>query len=103
MRLRDDGTPDPETAYDVPPGAPVHECGICGAPFPAREDRELHRALVHGREAGDGVAGGDEGEEADTLEAAREREETALRRFRLKALGAVVALYFVLLMVYALV
>ena len=103
MRLRDDGTPDPETAYDVPPGAPVHECGICGAPFPAREDRALHRALVHGRQTGGGGFGGDEGEEADTLEAAREREETALRRFRLKALGAVVALYFVLLMVYALV
>ena len=103
MRLREDGTPDPETAYDVPPGAPVHECGICGAPFPSREARTLHRGLVHGGEAEDGATPAGAGVTGADFDAARDREETALRRFRLKALGVVVALYFVLLMVYALV
>ena len=95
MTLDDDGVPDPDSAYDVPPDTPVHRCPDCGAPFPSEDDRWLHRELVH-PEAIDEA-------DREALAAAREREETALRRFRLKALGAVVVLYFLLLMVYALV
>lgn len=97
MRLREDGTPDPETAYEVPSEGPVRECRACGAPFATRHDRTLHEWLVH-----DGPPDGVE-RDADAIEAARDREERALRRFRLKALGAVVVLYFLLLMTYALV
>ncbi|MEF8776792.1 MAG: C2H2-type zinc finger protein [Haloarculaceae archaeon] len=97
MRLREDGTPDPDTAYDVPPELPVYECRACGVPFATPHDRTLHEWDVH-----DGPPDGVD-RDHDALEAAREREETALRRFRLKALGAVVVLYFILLMIYALV
>ena len=42
-------------------------------------------------------------EEKAAFEAAYEDETTEMRRFQLKAAGAVILLYFLLLMVYALV
>jgi hypothetical protein len=100
MTLQRDGTPDPETAYDVPADAAVQECPTCGAPFPSVADCLLHRAHVHDASS---MAAGLSADELERLEGALTDEETALHRFRLKALGGVVLLYFILLMIYALV
>ncbi len=92
--------PEPARDYEVPVGATPARCPTCDAPFRRAADCLLHRAQVH--DAG-GAGAALSSEERETLAAARDREETALRRFRLKALGAVVLLYFLLLMTYALV
>jgi hypothetical protein len=81
--------------YEVPGDRPVHRCKRCDTPFATAEDRALHRGLAH-----EGTLTADE---RAAFAAAREREERALRRFRLQALGAVIVLYFLLLTVYALV
>jgi hypothetical protein len=82
-------------AVDVPAGETVHECPDCGRPFETADYLALHRGLAHE----------DRLSEADreAFAAAREEEAAAIRRFRLKALGVVVLVYFVLLMVYAVV
>jgi len=70
-------------------------CEHCGERFPAERLRDLHRGLEHyddldadGREA---------------YEAAYEAETESLRSFRLRALAALVLLYFGFLMTYAVV
>lgn len=82
------------TAYDVPPEADPVVCERCGRPLPDRRLLALHRGLAHEDLR--------EGERAAYREAYRE-ETGAVRRFRLVALGGVVALYFGLLLTYALV
>jgi len=82
-------------AVDVPRGAPVYECSRCGRPFESEDYLALHRGLVHGEDLDEA--------EREAFDAARDAESAAIRRFRLKAIGVVILVYFVLLMVYALV
>lgn len=81
--------------YDVPEGAEVHECRYCGRPFAREEWLALHRGLDHPAQLDD--------EEVAAFRAAHDEEESALGSFRLRALGALVLVYFCLLMIYALV
>ena len=81
--------------YDVPDDAPAYECQYCGRPFAREEWRSLHLGLDHpGRLDDDEVA---------AFRAAHEAEDAELGNFRLRALGALVLVYFFLLMVYAVV
>ena len=81
--------------YDVPPDAPVYECGYCGRPFARETHLDLHRGLEHPADLTD--------DEVAAFRTAHADEEESLGTFRLKALGSLVLLYFGLLMVYALV
>jgi len=81
--------------YDVPEDEPVYECRYCGRPFAREEWLALHRGLDHPAQLDD--------EEVAAFRAAHDAEESALGNFRLRALGALVAIYFCLLMIYALV
>jgi hypothetical protein len=83
----DSGTPPP----DAPEEPAV--CSHCGARFVAEQLLALHRGLEHAGELSD-----DE-REAYAEAAADERE--ALRLFRLKALAALLVLYFGFVYVYA--
>ncbi|WP_225334626.1 C2H2-type zinc finger protein [Halomicrobium urmianum] len=79
--------------YDVPTDEPVYRCDRCGRPF-AREDwLRLHRGIDHPDALDD--------EEVETYRDAFADEQAEIRRFRLKALGALILIYFGLLMVYA--
>ena len=84
-----------DLAVEVPADAAVHECPDCGRPFETADYLALHRGLAHA----DSLSQTDH----EAFDDARETEAAAIRRFRLKALGVVVVVYFVLLMVYALV
>ncbi|ACV10494.1 putative DNA binding [Halorhabdus utahensis DSM 12940] len=86
--------PDPD-AYDVPAGADPARCPECGRPFVRAELRTLHRGQEHGETL--------DQDERDAFEDIYEAESERLRLFRLKALIALIVLYFVLLMTYALV
>jgi hypothetical protein len=87
------GTLDGE--FDLPADARAVECGYCGRPFADEELLALHLGHAHHDRL--------TAEEQAAFEAAYEDETTAMRRFQLKAAGAVILLYFLLLMVYALV
>ncbi|WP_276272138.1 DUF7410 domain-containing protein [Haloarcula litorea] len=82
--------------YDAPgDDEPAFECAYCGRPF-AREDLlALHRGQTHPAELDDN--------EVAAFREAHAAEEEAIGSFRLRALGALVLIYFFLLMVYALV
>lgn len=81
--------------YDVPEDAPAFECRYCGRPFAREEWLALHRGLDHPAQLDD--------EEVAAFREAHDDEEDDLGVFRLQALGALVLLYFFLLMIYALV
>jgi hypothetical protein len=85
--------PDPESDVDVPPSRPVYACDRCGQPFAAESRLALHRGLAH---PDDLTAA-----EREAFRAARDEEVADLRRFRLLALAALVALYFGFLFAYA--
>jgi hypothetical protein len=87
-------TDDAET-YDVPADAAAHDCPYCGRPFARESWLALHSGLAHPNELDDA--------EVEAFRAAHNEEEEALSTFRLQALGALVLIYFGLLMVYALV
>ena len=70
-------------------------CEYCGAPF---DDEEL-LALHWGHDHGDTI----DDDQREAFRTAYEDEQAEIRRFRLKALGALVLLYFGFLMVYAVV
>jgi len=70
-------------------------CGHCGERFPAERLRDLHRGLEHYDDLGDDAR--------EAYEAAYEAETESLRSFRLRALAALVVLYFGFLMTYAVV
>lgn len=70
-------------------------CERCGRRFADADLLALHRGQAH--------AGSLTADERSAHAAALEREDAALRRYRLQALGAVVVLYFLLLFAYALV
>ncbi len=88
-------TDAPAREYEVRPELPVHRCEYCGQPFSREEWLALHWGLEHPAALDD--------EEADAFREAHADEEAALRTFRLKALGALLVLYFGLLMIYAVV
>jgi len=83
------------TTYDVPDDAEPERCPECGRPFVREELVTLHRGQAHG--------GRLDADEIEAFEDAYEKESERLRLFRLKALIALVILYFGLLMTYALV
>nr|WP_233340804.1 DNA-binding protein [Haloprofundus sp. MHR1] len=75
--------------------APAGKCDYCGHPFPTTDRLVLHKGLEHPQQLDD--------DEEDAFLSAREDEEDELRTLRLKALGALVLLYFGFLMLYAIV
>ena len=83
------------TEYDVPEDAPEFECRHCGRPFARAEWLHLHKGLDHTGQLDDG--------EVAAFRDAHDTEEAQLGSFRLQALGALVVIYFCLLMIYALV
>ncbi|WP_424018290.1 C2H2-type zinc finger protein [Halorientalis pallida] len=87
--------PEPEipAEYDLPPDADPSVCAHCGAPFADEELLALHRGIDHPDALDES--------ERDAFEAAYESEQERLRLFRLKALGALVLLYFGLLITYS--
>ena len=87
------GADQPEFA--VPPDATPATCAYCGDPFRTETQLALHRGLAH--------ASALSAEEREAFEAARAAEADELGKFRVKALGVLVLLYFGLLMTYAVV
>ena len=81
--------------YDVPADAEVHECPFCSRPFADAELLRLHEGLDHPDHLGD--------DERATFERVYDEETDDLRRYQLIAIGAIVLLYFGLLVVYALI
>lgn len=80
---------------DVPPDGAVHRCHYCERPFAEESYLVLHHGLEHADELTE--------EEREAFRTAYEEEEADLRRFRLVALGLLVALYFGFLFVFAVV
>ncbi len=83
------------STYEVPQGDDPVRCDRCQRPFRHERYLALHRGLEHPEEL-------TAAEEA-AVATARSNESDELAKFRLKALGWVVILYFGLLMTYALV
>ena len=69
------------------------DCPYCGEVFARSRHRDLHLGQAHGEVLSP--------EEREAHEAALESEREDLRLFRLKALAALVAVYFGFLMLYA--
>lgn len=84
-----------ERHFDVPPEVDPVRCPECNHPFATERLCTIHRGMVHTETL-------DEAERR-AFEEAYESESEQLRVFRLKALIALIVLYFVLLMAYALV
>jgi len=84
-----------DTAYDVPPDETPVECEYCDRPFESAGLLALHRGRAHESALTE--------DQRTAYEEAYEAESGQLGRFRLKALAALVLLYFGLLMVYAVV
>ena len=81
----------PATA--VPPDAPARVCERCGRPFARETYLVLHRGLDHYADLTDA--------EREAFESAYRDERADIRRFRIVALGGLVALYFGFLLAYA--
>lgn len=93
-----DGSPqesagDPDAERTVPPDATPVRCPYCAAPFAREAHVDLHVGLEHGDRASD--------EEVAAFQAAYEGEREALRRFQLRALVALVVLYFLFLFAFS--
>ncbi|WP_324757270.1 C2H2-type zinc finger protein [Haloarcula montana] len=82
-------------SFDVPDGDEPVICDYCGQPYAREKWLALHHGRAHPAELTD--------EEIEAFRVAHGSEETEIREFRLRALGGLVAIYFVLLMIYALV
>ena len=78
---------------DVPPDAPTHVCERCGRPFARERYLVLHRGLAHYGDLTDA--------EREAFESSYRDERDDIRRFRIAALGGLVALYFGFLLAYA--
>ncbi|WP_089670518.1 DUF7410 domain-containing protein [Halobacterium jilantaiense] len=74
--------------------SPAHRCPYCSRPFPASERLALHKGLQHHEDIEDA--------EEDAFESAYLAEEDDLQTYRLKALAALILVYFGFLIVYAL-
>jgi hypothetical protein len=80
----------------MPDDAPVNsrfDCPYCDAVFARERYRDLHRGQTHY----DVLSAN----EVAAHNAALEKEQKALRLFRLKALAGLVAIYFGFLLIYA--
>lgn len=78
----------------VPPGEEPHVCARCGEPFVREQYLALHRGLEHYSRLTE--------EERAAFDDAYADERSELYRFRIVALGGLVALYFAFLFAYAL-
>ena len=78
---------------DVPTGAST--CSHCDEAFPTERLRNLHRGLEHYDELNE--------TEREAFDDAYIAETEDLRSFRLRALAALVGLYFVFLFAYAII
>lgn len=78
-----------------PHDSPAGRCDYCGHPFPSTDRLVLHKGLEHLGEL--------DTEEKEAFRSAQADEEDELRTLRLKALGALVFLYFGFVMIYAIV
>ncbi|MGQ3412178.1 DUF7410 domain-containing protein [Natrinema sp. LN54] len=74
-------------------GEPPARCPYCDRPFRRERYERLHRGLEHPDRLSD--------RERAAVERAAREEHTAMRRFRLYALGVLVLLYFGLLILAA--
>ena len=86
---------DSSTGSDDAPEPADATCDRCAERFPNERLRDLHRGLEHYRDL--------DGEEREAYETAYESETEDLRSFRLRALAALVLLYFGFLLTYAVV
>jgi hypothetical protein len=77
----------------VPSNEPPVECPYCDDPFPDDEILLLHKGQRHPEELS--------AAERSDLRDAHERESEQVRMFRLKALAALILVYFGLIMTYA--
>jgi hypothetical protein len=82
-------------SFDAPETDDPVVCDYCGQPYAREEWLALHHGRAHPGALTD--------EEIEAFRAAYDAEETEIREFRLRALGVLVAIYFLLLMIYALV
>lgn len=91
----DDTTENAEPARTPPPNPPEEPatCTYCGERFVDDELLALHRGQAHEDQLGEG--------EIEAYRAARAAERDEMRLFRLKALAALVAIYFGFIFVYA--
>lgn len=80
-------------ARDTPTDAP--QCSYCGEAFPTEELRDLHRGLEHYDALDDA--------EREAFDDAYISETKRLRSFRLRALAALVLVYFGFLFAYAII
>jgi len=81
----------PETT--VPDGETPVVCPYCGFELTAEKQRRLHLGLEHYAELTD--------DQREAFKRTYTEEEQSLNRFRIVALGGLVALYFGFLVVYA--
>jgi hypothetical protein len=84
-----------EIEYEIPPDASPVDCPHCERPFVRERHRDIHVGLEHGDLADEPARTAI----ADAIDS--ERQE--LRLFRLKAVMALVLLYFGLLFTYSIV
>lgn len=91
-------THDTATATErthVPPDEDPHVCRHCEEPFTSEQYLELHHGLHHYSQLSD--------DERAAFDEAYADERDELYRFRIVALGGLVALYFLFLFAYALI
>ena len=88
---RPESTPGCE--YDVPAGAPAHECPYCDAVLPEEDLLALHVGVDHEDEATEA--------ELEAFEETYERESNQVFIYHLKVISLVVAIYFVFLFTYS--
>ena len=85
-----------ETEFEIRAGeTPFAHCQYCDYPFPTEQQLVLHRGVAHEDRL--------DADEQAAYEQARAAEDETLSLFRLKALFALVILYFTFLMVYGVV
>ena len=90
-----DGVAQDEAAWTAPSAADAAICPYCGRPFTTDRYRDLHRGQTHADQLTEA--------EIDAYRSALTAEREDLKRFRLLALGGLVALYFGFLLTYAVV
>jgi hypothetical protein len=80
---------------DAPPTETTYDCNYCGRPFAREQYRTLHVGLDHHDECTEA--------EVEAFQDAYRDESEEIRLFRLKAIAALVLLYFGFLFTYSIV